>query len=326
MATLRILSREDVQQALDMKQAIGLMREAFIALSAGRATVPVRTNIPVAEGGRALFMPVYAPAYAQFGLKVVSIHPNNHTLGLPAIHALVMVSDAATGRPLAVMDGEYITALRTGAGAGLATDLLARADASVAALFGAGVQARTQLEAVCAVRPIGLAYVFNRTRAHADAFAAEMSARLGIDVQVADDPALLRQADVVCTATTALGPVFAHNHLKPGVHINGIGSYRPDMAEVPLETVRAATVVVDHRPACLAEAGDLLQLREAGLTPEAHIHAELGEIAAGHQAGRTADEEITFFKSVGNAVQDLATASHVVAVAEARNLGTTATL
>ena len=266
MSTIRVLSRADAQQALDMKSAIALMHDAFIALSEGRATVPVRVNIPVSEeGGRALFMPVYAPSYQQFGLKVVSIHPNNHALGLPAIHALVMVSDATTGRPLAVMDGEYITALRTGAGAGLATDLLARPDATVAALFGAGVQARTQLEAVCAVRPIRQAYVFNRTRAHADAFAQEMSLRLGIDVEVAEDPALLRRADVVCTATTALGPVFAHANLKPGVHINGIGSYRPDMAEIPPETVLAAKVVVDHRPACLAEAGRPLATLEPRL-------------------------------------------------------------
>ncbi len=322
MLKIRILSREDVRQALDMKQAIALMREAFIALSEGRATVPVRVNMPVPEHqGRALFMPVYSPIYDQIGLKVATVHPNNAARGLPFIHALVMVIDAATGRPLAVMDGEYLTALRTGAASGLATDLLARPEAAVAVLFGAGVQARTQLEAVCTVRPIRRAYVFSRSRDHAEAFAQEMSARLNLDVQVADDPATLQEADVVCTATTSLDPVFAHADLKPGIHINGIGSYRPDMAEIPPETVLAAKVVVDHRPACLAEAGDLLQLLGQGLITEEHIHAELGEIAAGHLAGRTSDDEITFFKSVGNAVQDLAAASHVVAVAEARNLG-----
>lgn len=327
MPTIRILSREDVRQALDMKQAIALMRPAFIALSGGRAVAPVRATLSIPQHeARALFMPVYLPDLAQIGLKVVTVHPHNAAQGLPFIHALVMVTDAATGRPLAVMDGEHLTALRTGAGAGLATDLLARPDAAVVALFGAGVQARTQLEAVCAVRPIRRAYVFNRSRDHADAFAREMSARLALDVQVADDPAVLQEADVVCTATTSLAPVFAHAHLKPGVHINGIGSYRPDMAEIPPETVLAATVVVDHRPACLAEAGDLLQPLARGLITEAHIHAELGEVAAGRKTGRTADDEITFFKSVGNAVQDLAVGSHVVAVAAARNLGTEATL
>ena len=305
-----------------MKQAIALMRPAFIALSEGRAAAPVRMRMPAAEHeGWALFMPAYLPALAQLGLKVVTVNPNNTARGLPVIHAVVMVNDAATGQPLAVMDGEYLTALRTGAGAGLATDLLARPDAAVAALFGAGVQARTQLEAVCAVRPIRRAYVFNRSRENAETYAQAMSARLSLDVQVADDPAMLKEADVVCTATSSLDPVFAHADLKPGVHINGVGSYRPDMAEIPAETVIAAKVVVDHRPACLAEAGDLLKPLAQGLITEAHIHAELGQVAAGSKAGRTSDEEITFFKSVGNAVQDLAIASHVVAMAEAHNLG-----
>jgi ornithine cyclodeaminase/alanine dehydrogenase-like protein (mu-crystallin family) len=327
MPLIRFLSRADVQQALGMHEAISLMREAFIALSEGRASVPVRLNVPMPEyNGRALFMPVYLPDTEHVGLKVVTVHPDNPTRGLPFIHALVMVTDAATGRPVAVMDGEYLTALRTGAGAGLATDLLACPDAEVAAIFGAGVQGRTQLEAVCAVRPIRRAYVFSRSRDNAAAFAQEMSTRLALDVQVADDPETLGQADVVCTATTSLAPVFSHPHLKPGVHINGIGSYRPDMAEIPPDTVLAAKVVVDHRPACLAEAGDLIQLLERGLITENHIHAELGEIAAGHKAGRTSDDDVTFFKSVGNAVQDLAAASHVVAEAEARGLGTAVTL
>ena len=327
MPPIRFLSQDDVRHALDMKQAIGLMRGAFIALSEGRATVPIRPTLPVPEhNGRALFMPVYLPDTGQIGLKIVAVHEDNPARGLPAIHALVMVIDATTGRPLAVMDGEYLTALRTGAGAGLATDLLARRDAEVAAIFGAGVQARTQLEAVCAVRPIRRAYVFNRTRQNAQVFAREMSAQLDLNVQVADEPETLRRADVVCTATTSLTPVFAHAHLKPGVHINGVGSYRPDMAEIPPETVRAAKVVVDHRPACLAEAGDLIQPIHQGLITENHVHAELGEIAAGHKAGRTSDDDVTFFKSVGNAVQDLAAASHIVAEAEARGFGTQVTL
>ena len=327
MPQIRFLSRADVQQALGMHEAISLMRQAFIALSEGRATVPVRLNVPMPEyNGHALFMPAYLPDTEHVGLKVVTVHPDNPTRGLPFIHALMMVTDAATGRPIAVMDGEYLTALRTGAGAGLATDLLARPEAEVAAIFGAGVQARTQLEALCAVRPIRRAYVFSRSRDNAEAFAQEMSTRLALDVQVADDPETLGEADVVCTATTSLTPVFAHAHLKPGVHINGIGSYRPEMAEIPPETVLAAKVVVDHRPSCLAEAGDLIQLLERGLITENHIHAELGEIAAGHQTGRTSEDDVTFFKSVGNAVQDLAAASHVVAVAEARGLGTEVTL
>ncbi len=318
----RFLSKEDVRQALDMEQAIALMRDAFADLSEGRADVPVRTTLALPEhDGRALFMPAYLPEKQHVGLKVVTVHAHNPQRGLPLVHALVMVLDAADGRPLALMDGEYLTALRTGAGAGLATDLLARPDAHVAAVFGAGAQARTQLEAVCAVRRIRRAWVFSRRPESAAAFAGEMRARLDLDVQAAPSPETLREADVVCTATTSLVPVFAHRHLKPGAHVNGVGSYRPDMAEIPPETVQAAKVVVDHRPACLAEAGDLIQPLQQGLIDAAHVYAELGEIVTGRKAGRTSDEEVTLFKSVGNAVQDLAAAGYVAAAARARNLG-----
>lgn len=306
-----------------MPEAVVLMKDAFVALSEGQATVPVRMNVPMPEyRGRTLLMPVYVPGTARFGLKVVGIHENNPGRGLPLIHALVMVMDAATGRPVAMMDGEYLTALRTGAASGLATDVLARKGAEVAALFGAGVQGRTQLEAVCAVRPIRRAYIFDTRSDVAAALAKEMSEHLSVDVQVAPSAGVLREADVICTATTSLTPVFAHADLKADVHINGIGSYRPDMSEIPPETVLAAKVVVGHKASCLSEAGDFIQLLQQGkMTPE-HIHAELGEIVAGRKAGRTSDDEVTFFKSVGNAVQDLMAASRVVSVAEERNLGT----
>lgn len=322
MSTFHYISGAVVRQVLDMPTAIGLMRDAFIQLSAGRATVPVRTTLPVPEhDARTLFMPVSLPDATRVGVKVVSINNRNPGRGLPLIHALVMVLDAATGRPLAMMAGEALTALRTGAASGLATDLLARDDASVVAIFGAGAQARTQLEAVCAVRPITHALVFSRSADTATAFAREMQAALGIDVQVAEQPAQLRNADIICTATTSASPVFDHRQVKAGVHINGVGSYRPDMAEVPGETVQAARVFVDHRASCLAEAGDLIQPLEAGSITEAHLLAEIGAVAAGHTAGRTSAQDITFFKSVGNAVQDLAAASYVFDVARERGLG-----
>ncbi|HMB93735.1 MAG TPA: hypothetical protein VKP65_22980 [Rhodothermales bacterium] len=322
MNTFRYISGEVVRQVLDMPTAIGLMRDAFIQLSEGRVTVPVRTTLPVPEhDARTLFMPVYLPDAARVGVKVVSINNENSGRDLPLIHALVMVLDAPTGRPLALMDGETLTALRTGAASGLATDLLARENASVVAIFGAGAQARSQLEAVCAVRPITRVLVFSRGADKAGAFAQEMQTALGIDVQVAEQPAQLQHADVICTATTSATPVFDHQQVKAGVHINGVGSYRPDMAEVPGETVQAARVFVDHRGSCLAEAGDLIQPLEAGLITEAHLLAEIGAVAAGYTAGRISAQDITFFKSVGNAVQDLVAASYVLNVAQERGLG-----
>ncbi len=305
-----------------MKDAIGLMRESFVALSHGEVHAPVRMNLPIPEHrARALFMPVYSPLHGQIAQKVVTVHPQNRQYGLPFIHALVLLIDAVTGRPLAVMDGEYITALRTGAGSGLATDLLARPDAATVAIFGAGVQARTQLEAVCTVRPVRRVLVYGRNADNAARFAAEASETHQVDVVVARSSAQLQEADIICTATTSPIPVFDDDHVTAGCHINGIGSYRPDMTEIPAATVSRAAVFVDQRAAALEEAGDLIIPMKSGHIDDGHILAEIGAVAAGTVTGRTSYEEVTFFKSVGNAVQDLAVASHMYALSEENELG-----
>jgi ornithine cyclodeaminase/alanine dehydrogenase-like protein (mu-crystallin family) len=219
--------------------------------------------------------------------------------------------DAANGTPLAVLDASYLTAVRTGAASGVATDVLAREDARVAAVFGAGVQGRTQLEAVAAVRSLRKAFIFDiDARAAAD-FAVEMGGRLGLDIEPAASPKALRDADIVCTATTSATPVFSDADLKPGAHINAIGSYKPHVREVPGETVRRAAVFVDERRSSLEEAGDLIIPLRQGLFGEDHIRAEIGEVLAGLKPGRTSEDEITLFKSVGNAVLDLAVAGLV---------------
>ncbi|MFQ6113425.1 MAG: ornithine cyclodeaminase family protein, partial [bacterium] len=228
--SFRILSRGDVQKSLSMSQAVELMKDAFVQLSTGQAIVPVRMNMEVPQDrGRALFMPVYLAKNKQIGVKIVSIMDDNPKKGLPLIHATVLVTDSKNGCPLALMDGEYLTALRTGAASGLATDLLAREDSDTVAIFGAGVQGRTQLEAVCAVRAIKQAFIFDIVPQKATEFAQEMSGRLSIQIDIADASKQLCHADVICTATTSTTPVFTHDDLKPGVHINGIGAYRPDM-------------------------------------------------------------------------------------------------
>ncbi len=325
---LRLLSADDVRRALPMAEAVEAIKAAFAQLSRGRATVPVRTPVQVpAHNGVTLFMPAYLADDDQMAVKIVSVFNDNPAQGLPLIHALVVVVDAATGRPVAAMDGTYLTALRTGAVSGAATDLLARPDARTAAILGAGAQGRTQLEAVCAVRPIERAWVFDVDKERASAYAAEMSARLSLPVHVAASPAeALRDADVVCTATTATAPVFADADLKPGVHINAIGAYTPEMQEIPAETVVRAKVVVDQREASMAEAGDLLIPMGQGLITADHIHAELGEIVTGLKPGRTSDDEVTLFKSVGVAVQDVAAAGRVLAAAERLGLGVQVTL
>jgi ornithine cyclodeaminase/alanine dehydrogenase-like protein (mu-crystallin family) len=329
---IRILSREDVRRALPMRQAIEVMKGAFAQLSSGQADVPLRTALDVpGHNGVTLFMPAYLSADDQaaplIAVKIVSVFNDNPAKGLPLIHALVVVVDATTGAPAAVMDGTYLTALRTGAASGAATDLLARPDARVVAVFGAGTQGRTQLEAVCAVRPIEAAWVHDVAPEQASAYAAEMSQRLSLLVSVAKTPTeALGRADVICTATTSSSPVFNDADIRPGTHINAVGAYTPEMQEIPIETVLRARVVIDHHESSLAEAGDLLIPLRQGRMTEGHIYAELGEIASGRKAGRETRDEITLFKSVGVAVQDVAAAGAVLEAAQRLGLGTEAAL
>ena len=319
---IRFLSRADVRQALPMGEAIAVMKEAFPLLSAGKAVIPQRLHLGIPEqNAGVLVMPSYLPSQAQLGLKIVTIFRDNAARQLPLIQALVMLMDASDGRPLALMEGSSLTALRTGAASGAATDLLARKDSAVAAIFGSGAQAETQLEAVSTVRPLRRAYVFGRDREKTAAFARRMEAQLGLEVLPAAHAENLAEADIVCTATTSSTPVFADRHLKPGVHINGVGSYRPDLQEVPAETVLRAKVVVDERASCWEEAGDLVVPLQNGQITRDHVHAELGEVIGGKKSGRTADDEITFFKSVGNAIQDLTAAGRILHAAEAQGLG-----
>jgi ornithine cyclodeaminase/alanine dehydrogenase-like protein (mu-crystallin family) len=304
-----------------MIEAIEAMREAFVQLSDRTVAMPTRMRLDVPDHhGLLLLMPCHAASTQRLSLKVVIQYSDNPALGLPLIQALVLLADAANGQPLAIMDGATLTALRTGAASGLATELLARPDADVAAIFGSGVQARTQLEAACAVRPIRHAWVFDQEAACAAAFAAEMSARLGIPVERARTPAQgLQEALVVCTATTSRTPVFDDGDLRPGAHINGVGSWKPDVAEVPVDTVLRARIVVDHRESAHEEAGDLLMPLAQGLIRSEQLQAELGDVLAGRVPGRQNADEITLFKSVGVAVQDLFAAER--ALRNARRLG-----
>jgi len=325
---LRLLSREDVRRALPMAKAIAAVRSAFAQLSTGQADVPVRVTLNVPRHqGVTLCMPGYLSKADQMAVKIVSVFNDNPTRGLPLIHALVVVLDAETGAPIAVMDGTTLTALRTGAASGVATDLLARPDAETVAIIGAGVQGRTQLEAVCAVRPIRAVWVYDLSPERAAVYADEMHRMLSIPVKTATTPSeAVRQADVICTATTSTTPVCDDEDIRPGTHINAVGAYTPEMQEIPVETVLRAKVVVDQREASLAEAGDLLIPIQQGRMTAEHIYAELGEIAAGVRVGRASTDEITFFKSVGVAVQDVAAANAVLETAQAEGLGVEATL
>lgn len=323
---LRVLNASEVRAALPMAVAIEAMKDAYRQLSLGLADVPLRSRIDIpTEDAASLFMPAFLSQTGDLAVKVVSIFPRNPERHLPTLHALVVVLDATTGRPTALLEGSSLTALRTGAGSGAATDVLARPDARVGLVFGSGGQARTQLEAICTVRPLERVWIVSRDRAGAEAFASEMAGQGAVpsDVRVADDiPQAVRQADIVCTATTSSRPVFDGNDLRPGAHVNAIGGFTPQMQEVDAVTVMRARVFVDSRAAALAEAGDLLEPIRQGLIRADWIVGELGEVVAGTTPGRRSDEEITLFKSVGVSVQDAVAAARALERARAAGLGT----
>ena len=314
---IRILSAADVRTALPMPKAIDAMRHAYSQLSAGKVTAPPRQHIST-EKGVTLLMPAYLPEYSEFGIKVVSVYDENPNFDLPRITATVLVLDPATGLPKAFMDGSSLTAIRTGAGGGVAADLLARKDANTVGLFGAGVQARAQLQAVMAARNIACVNLISRTQASAQQLAAEISEWTdALEVNLVSTPQqVVEGADIVLCATTSATPLFDGNALRPGMHITAVGTFVPEKREVDTTTIRRADrIVVDSREACLEEAGDII-------IPNAHIDAEIGEIVNGDKPGRQSDDEITFFKSVGVAVQDAVAGAAVLAAAEAKELGT----
>lgn len=323
---MRILSRTDVQQAVSMLQAIQVMKDAFARLSNNQATVPLRSQLPVpAYNGVALFMPAYIQGTDALAIKIVNVYSDNAKRGLPLIHAVVVVLEATTGRALALIEGSSLTAMRTGAGAGAATDMLARPDARVGLVFGAGVQARTQLRAMCAARTLERVWVYDAIPGKAQEMIDALASfsELPADLRAASDIAsAVREADIISCATTSPKPLFNGDDVKAGTHVNAVGSFTPEARETDSAFIkRCNKIVVDAYSGALAEAGDLIQPMEEGVLTESDLYAELGEITSGKKAGRTSADEITFFKSVGNAVQDAAIAHAILQQAEAMGLG-----
>ena len=319
-----LLNATDIRKALPMNEAIEAMKNAYASLSNGKAVVPLRTRLSIPNSeALSLFMPAFASSQEgdALAIKVVSLFPTNPPRGLAYIQAAVLVLDPETGRAIAMLEGSSLTAIRTGAAGGAAIDLLARKESKTVAIFGAGVQARTQLEAACTARQIKTVFLFAKNTENAQAFADEMKGKGSItqDIRVAQSPReAIEHADIICTATTSSTPVFQDVDLKPGTHISAVGSYTPDMQEVPAETLRRAKIFVDSRSASLEEAGDIIQPIHAGLFNETHICGELGEAVLGKIPGRQSEDEITYFKSVGIAVQDAVAAQ--VALNNARNM------
>lgn len=318
-----IISREEVERILTMEETIEEVEKAFKNLSLKKVIMPIRSNIPLKKyNGIIYYMPAYIEETDALAVKIVSVHSENYKYGLPTTQATILLNEAKTGRLLAIMDGGYITAMRTGAASGVATKYLAKKKAKTVGIFGAGVQARTQLIAVCKVRPIEKAYVYDVRMEVAKKYADEMSKTLGINIEIVNNPKkLVEESEIICAATTSKTPIFNGEWLRNGTHINGIGAHTPDARELDTITIKRSKVVVDSYEACLKEAGEIIiPLNEGEITKE-HIHAELGEIIAGLKPGRENDDEITLFKSVGLAIQDAATALKVYQKALENKIG-----
>ncbi len=320
------LTQEDVRALLTMPAAINAVEDALRRLSLGHAELPLRTNMPVPpHAGSLLTMPAYVGGSSMdaLGVKLITVYlenPERH--GLPAIQGILALFQAETGALVAVMEAGHLTGMRTGAAGGVAIRHLAREDALSLVLFGTGTQAPYQLEAALCERLIERVWIVSRDPARAHAFAQAMETRFGLEVRVPETvEQAVRDADILVTATSATDPLFDGRWIRPGTHINAIGAHLPHAREVDTVTVQRARVVVDQRQACLAEAGDLVVPLRAGSIRPDHISAELGEIVAGQKPGRTHPKEITLFKSVGLAIQDVAVAAEVVRMARIRGRG-----
>ncbi len=323
------IGRDDIRRAVTPREAIDAARAAFIALSTGSGEVPPRTHLTT-DGGVMLFMPGHAPTLGVTGVKAVSVSPGNPALGLPTVQGVVLLVETATGTSAALVEGTYLTQLRTGAAIGLGADLLTPADAGTLALFGAGGTARAALMAMCAVRPVREVRVVTRGDAGFQGLVAEARTALGGACpairRVTSAAEALAGASLVVTATTSPAPLFAAALVEPGTYIGALGAYTPTTRELDTETVLRARLIVDTRAGALAEAGEVCLPIAEGRMTAAHIAAEIGEVAVGLRPGRTAADEIVVFKSVGNAMQDLTLAARVLERARGLGLGRTLTL
>jgi len=317
-----ILSSTQIRELLPMPECIELMADALSALARGEVFQPLRTitRPPDARGLLGL-MPAYRSGeHGAFGLKAICVFPGNPAQGKDAHQGAVMLFSRETGELLALMNASEITAIRTAAVSAVATRLLAREDAEVLAIIGAGVQARTHLAALACVRSIKEARVACRNIQHAQQLAAEMQFSFSIKPVRTNEEAV-RGADLIVTATSSLEPVINKDWISPGAHVNAIGTHSPNSREVDSGTMSVARIFVDRRESAINESGDYLLAAKEGVVTSESILGEIGELLIGAKAGRSSESEITLFKSLGLAIEDVACADYVYKKATANNLG-----
>src|SRR5579875_1647032 len=308
-----ILSRSDLEHVLNIREVIDVLEQAFKEYAMGKTIAPTRLSLLVQKyEGWLGIMPAYIEELGALSTKLVTVYGKNPTMNknLPTTMASIILNDPETGQALSFMDGGLITAMRTGALGGLAAKILSRKDARTVGIFGAGIQARTQILALEEVRDITLVRVFDPFTDRAKKFAREMNERTGIEFQVCDSSSdAVKESDIVVTVSTSKEPVFDGGLLREGTHINAFGNFKPTERELDDECVRRSKVFVDQREAALDEAGDLIIPIESGVITREHVLAELGELVIGSKNGRIHGSDITLFKSVGLGIQDCATAS-----------------
>jgi alanine dehydrogenase len=322
--TTLILTQAQIRALLPMRTCMDLMSEILAALARGEAHNPLRWAMKLPDGKSLLgLMPGSLGASAAFGLKAVAVLPGNHGTPYDSHQGVVVLFDAEHGVPRAILDASEVTAIRTAAASGVATRLLAREDAGDLALIGTGVEALTHLEAMAIARKIRRVRAFSRTRSNVEAFATLASKRMGIRVEPSDSArAAVEGADIVCTTTSSAEPILLGDWISPGAHVNAVGACTKRARELDSKAVLRSRLFVDRRESTLHESGDFLIPKSEGLFGDEHIRGEIGEILVGACAGRRSKEEITLFKSLGTAVEDLAVAAHLDRVAREKKIGT----
>jgi len=319
-----VLSEKQVESLIDIDELISTLEKAHVQYSTGKAVMPVRLVVPLPQiQGRITSMPGFLDEDKALGMKVVTYFQDNPKRNLPAILATIMLFSGETGKLIAVMDGSYVTAIRTACASAMATKALANTKTPVLGILGAGVQARAHIQALTQVRKIDRIKIYSPSGTSAAAIKKDLEPALKIAIEVAGSAAdAVRDADLLVTGSTSREPIIQSTWLKTGVHINAVGSHRPDHREIDGATVARAKVVVDSREAIMAECGDILLAIKENVINENHIHGEIGEILAGTKPGRERASEVTLYKSVGIAIQDVATANLIYRKALERGMGT----
>ena len=319
-----IINQTEVTELLPMDECMAVMEQALSTLARGEAILPLRPVLWTPEKAGALcLMPAYLGDIKSVGVKVISVFPDNHGTGYDTHQGAVLVFETDHGRLLAIVDATAITAIRTAAVSGVATRLLARPDAGNLAILGSGTQARSHLEAMLLARRINWVRVWSRTPDHARRFAEGESRRHGVTIEaVFTAQEAVTGADLICTTTSAEEPVLMGDWIAPGTHINAVGSSVAFTRELDTAAVVRSRLFVDRRESTVNEAGDFLFPKKEGAVSDDHILGEIGSILVGEVEGRTSPEEITLFKSLGLAIEDLASAYYVYNRAKEKGMGT----